>query len=422
MRYPRRPRLPVLVDGRRDGQCAASEAAERTPVEDGTERQQRELSDLVRRNAAFLAILSHELRNSLAPILNAARFLGRQPNQSEVQRQAGGIIEHQVLQLSYLVGDLLDVSRLATGKISLRLERVALDAVLAHAADAVRPEMERRGHLLRVDLPGTPVWVTADAARIEEILVNLLLNAAKYTENGGRISATLDQAGSDARISVRDNGAGIPPELLSAVFDLFAQAERTYDRAEGGLGIGLALVKQIAELHGGSVAVRSVQGEGSEFVVRIPLASRSPEADVPTRHDRAPSTSAPGLRILVVDDSNELATTFRMWLEDFGHVVRTALDGPAALDVAVAFRPEVVMMDIGLPGSSGLEVAQRMRAEPALRDVVLIAMTGYGSDRVREASRRAGFDHHFVKPPDFARLEELLGEIAGELATMPVTG
>jgi two-component system CheB/CheR fusion protein len=401
------------VAGNRVIQCNIRDITERSLLEQKLKEQAKELSDLHLRKDEFLAMLSHELRNPLAPIANAVRLLALpRGSQSPVQQKACGIIERQVEQLQHLVDDLLEVSRITTGRVQLRRERVAVSEIVARAVEAVHPLIEQRRDVLTVSVPPAPIWLLADAARLHQVLVNLLTNAAKYTNEGGHIGLRVAQEGEVCVLRVRDTGVGISPELLPRVFELFTQADRSLDRSQGGLGIGLALVKRLTELHEGTVEAESALGEGSEFILRLPVA---PD-DAPPSHISAPDTDAPTnhpLRVLVVDDNADASLMLGMLLEALGHEVQTAGDGPAALALALSFHPKVVMLDIGLPGMDGYEVARRIRQDPALTGVILVALTGYGQDSDRQRSRDAGFDHHLVKPADFAKLKEILSAAVG---------
>ncbi|MGC1275581.1 MAG: PAS domain S-box protein [Planctomycetaceae bacterium] len=391
-------------------QCNIRDVTERSRMERKVKEQTEALADLHRRKDEFLAMLSHELRNPLAPIANAVQLLRLQKNEDPLQQRARTVIERQVGQLKHLIDDLLEVSRIATGRVQLRLERVAVGGIVERAVETARPLIGQHRHELTVTVPQEPIWLSADAARLEQVVVNLLTNAAKYTEEGGRIGLTVEHEGDEAVLRVRDSGVGIAPELLPRIFDLFTQAERSLARSDGGLGIGLALVQRLVELHQGQVEAHSSLGRGSEFVVRLPAvptpAPSSPSTAVETAQ---PTESA--LRVLVVDDNVDAAETLAMLLKATKHDVRTAHDGPAALEAALDYRPDVVLLDIGLPGLDGFEVARRIRQEPTLKNVVLIAMTGYGLESDRQHSQEAGFDHHLVKPADFAELQKLFAEL-----------
>ena len=360
-------------------------------------------------------MLSHELRNPLAPIANAVNLLRLQQNESPVQRQARTVIERQVGQLNHLVDDLLEVSRITTGRVQLRPERIAIGSVVERAVETAQPLISLRRHELTIALPPKPLWLHADAARLEQVIVNLLTNAAKYTDEGGRIELTVQQEGESAVLRVRDTGIGIAAELLPHIFELFTQAERSLDRSQGGLGIGLCLVRRLVELHGGTVTAQSVPGQGSEFTVRLPLAKAAPPAPSPYLTDPLQPPGKP-CRILVVDDNIDAAETLEMLLEVSGHAVKIAHEGMSALQAAQAWRPDVMLLDIGLPGLSGYEVAKRIRLSETLKSVVLIALTGYGQEADRQLSRQAGFDHHLVKPANFAMLEKILDSVAADRA------
>jgi PAS domain S-box-containing protein len=392
-------------------QCNIRDITERRRLERTNAEQAKALTDLHDRKDEFLAMLSHELRSPLAPIASAVQILRLQPNEGENQRQARGIIERQVGRLKHLIDDLLEGSRFTTGKVHLRRARVTLQAVVTPVLDDVRPLMNWGKHEFTVALPPEPIWLDADAARLEQVIVNLLNNAAKYTDEGGKICLTVERDGDEGVVRVRDTGVGIAPELLPQVFDLFTQAERSLDRSAGGLGIGLCLVRRMVELHGGTVEAHSVQGEGSEFVVRLPLMLPvvSPSAEPPS--GEPPQLSSNCRRVLVVDDSVDTAEGLSMLFTASGHVTRLAYDGPTALQEVVGFRPDVVVMDIGLPGLDGYEVARQIRHRLLLPNIVLVAMTGYGQAKDRRLSRDAGFDHHLVKPALFSELQKILATI-----------
>jgi PAS domain S-box-containing protein len=357
----------------------------------------------------FLAMLSHELRNPLAPIRNALEVMQEKSSGDPVIEWAREMIERQVGHLSRLVDDLLDVSRIITNKITLRNEPVEIADLVASVAEASRPLMEKRGHIFEVETPDEPLWVEGDATRLSQALLNLLNNAAKYTPDGGRVWLTVETDGEQAILRVRDTGIGIPPELLPKVFDLFRQGERALDRSEGGLGIGLTLVQQIALLHGGSVQAWSEgAGRGAELSFRLPLLAKAKPAEAPPAVSLEPVRAHVPRRVLVVDDNRDAAVTLEMLVQLWGHEVRTVHTGTAAIEEAVAFRPDVILLDIGLPEMDGYEVARRLRANADLKETVLVAITGYGQEDDRRRSREAGFDHHLVKPVDPTRLQEVL--------------
>jgi CheY-like chemotaxis protein len=281
------------------------------------------------------------------------------------------------------------------------------------AVETVRPLMSERKHVLTVSPPPQPIWLYADAARLEQVIVNLLNNAAKYTADGGRISLAVELEGDEALIRIRDTGVGIAPELLPRVFDLFTQAERSLDRAEGGLGIGLCLVQRLVEMHGGRVEVSSELGQGSEFVVRLP-AMATPAPPSPSTGIKTTIPAGPALRVLVVDDNADAAEMLELLLEASGHDYRTAYDGPSAIQAALEYRPDVILLDIGLPGLDGFEVARRLRQQYSLSNVVLVAVTGYGQESDLSRSLDAGFDHHLIKPVSFEKVKQLLATVTGK--------
>jgi CheY-like chemotaxis protein len=384
-------------------------------MSDITARKQVEqkLVEIDRRKDQFLAMLSHELRNPLAPILNAVQLLQLQKSENSVQQKALAIIERQVGQMTHLVSDLMEVSRAISGRIQLCQEQIAVSGIAEHAVETARPLIDQRKHELTVSLPPDPIWLYADASRLEQVLTNLLTNAAKYTNEGGRIWLSVQQEGDKAVLRVRDTGLGIAPDFLPHVFDLFSQADRSSDRSQGGLGIGLALAKRLVEMHAGTIAVSSTLGQGSEFIVSIavcPPGAPSVKTQPPPADMAKPTGRV--LRVLVVDDNVPAASILEMLVLSSGHLVRMAHTGPTALAAALAYRPDVMLLDIGLPGLDGFEVAKRIRQEPLLRDIMLVALTGYGEESDRLRSQEAGFDHHLVKPVDFEKVRQILAEVS----------
>lgn len=375
--------------------------------------QARALEELDHRKDEFLAMLSHEMRNPLAPLSNAVQLLQLIPDENPVRKQALAIIERQASQLNQLVDELLEISRISTGRVQLKRDQVALSSIVARAIETSQPLFTKKEHALAVTLQGQPVWLYADAKRLEQIVVNLLTNAAKYTDRGGQISLDVHQEGDVAVLHIADNGIGIAPEVLPFIFELFTQAERSLDRSEGGLGIGLCLVQRLVELHGGSVSASSTLGQGSDFVVRLP-AIQSAFLSKPTPADTMQVTvqwaeeSANALRILVVDDNIDAAKSMMALLQMSDHEVKLAYDGPSALLEASAWLPDVVLLDIGLPGLNGYEVAKRLRQDAELDQIMLIAVTGYGRESDLQNSRSAGFNYHLTKPTDYAELEKLI--------------
>jgi signal transduction histidine kinase/CheY-like chemotaxis protein len=362
---------------------------------------QLELAD--RRKDEFLAMLGHELRNPLGAVANALELLRRGGASSE---RVQPILERQVAQLRRLVDDLLDLVRITRGDIPLRRERVDLVEVVSEAVRGTAPRVERSRHRLAVESPPEPVVIEGDPFRLEQVVANLLSNAIKYTPAGGRITVRLGRDGSDAVLAVNDSGIGIGPDLLPHVFEPFTQAERSLDRAQGGLGIGLTLVRKIVGMHGGSVEARSEGlGLGSELVVRLPAAAPA-LADLPAV--QGSERPAAPLHVLLVDDHRDAAASLAELLRMEGHTVDVAPDGPAALVAASVRRPAVVLLDLGLPGMDGFEVARRLRADVGLAEVTIVAITGYGREEDRRRSAESGFDHHLVKPVDLDVLQRLL--------------
>jgi PAS domain S-box-containing protein len=392
-------------------QCNIRDITERHHLEEQERAHARALAEISSRKDEFLAMLGHELRNPLAPILNAVYLLARHGEEPPIQRQARDVIERQVAQLKRLVDDLLEVSRISTGRLELRRELITLSGVVEGAVQSTHSFIESRHHELTVSVPERPLWVYADAARLQQVLVNLVMNAAKYMDDGGHIWLTCEELDGEAVVRVRDTGPGIAHDLLPRVFDLFTQAERTLDRAQGGLGIGLAVVQRVMELHGGRVEVASVLGQGSEFVVRLSLAA-SPAPEQPAAPPAAVRPAFRSVRVLVVDDNVDAAESLALLLSLSGHEVRVAYTGPAALEVAMKDPPEMVLLDIGLPEMDGYEVAERIRKEPALAHTVLVAVTGYGQARDQLRAGAVGFNHYLVKPVDPDQLEQLVDTVA----------
>jgi PAS domain S-box-containing protein len=395
------------VDQRHVIQCNIRDITERSRLERQTHEQAEALAELHHRKDEFLAMLSHELRNPLSAIFNALHILRLEDTENPIQRKAKIVLERQVGQLAHLIDDLLEVSRVITGRIQLHQERLEMRGIVERALESVRSLIEQRKHELSVSLPAEPVWLQGDATRLEQVVVNLLNNAAKYTDEGGQIWLTVEQEHGEVVLRVWDTGVGIAPELLPRIFDLFTQADRTLDRSQGGLGIGLSLVQKLVELHGGTVEAHSAGlGHGSEFIVRLPGLSSAGESII-ARIETAKQPTQTS-RVLVVDDNMDAADMLVMMLQMFGHEVKAAYTGQTALKTAVEYQPDVVLLDIGLPDMNGYEVARHLRQQPQTKDVRLIAMTGYGQDSDRQRSEEAGCEHHLVKPVDPQKLEELL--------------
>jgi signal transduction histidine kinase len=369
----------------------------------------QQLREADRRKDEFLAMLAHELRNPLAPIRNSLQILRVKGPADDDLAECRDMIDRQVTHLVRLVDDLLDVSRVSRGKIRLHQEPLDLAAVVRQAVETTRPLIDSRRHQLTVTVPSTPVYVEGDFTRLSQVIGNLLNNAAKYTDEGGRIELTMEAADHEAVLRVRDSGRGMDPSVLHNLFDLFYQSERNLDRSEGGLGIGLSLVKTLVEMHGGKIEAHSDgRGRGSEFVVRLPRLSEPPA--LPATSSRSARVAAGPHRILIVDDNVDSAESMAILLRLQGHSVQTAHDGNRAVELALRDRPSLVLLDLGLPGLNGYEACRAMRAG-GLTDALIVAMTGYGQDEDRRQSNEAGFDDHLVKPVDPAALEELLARL-----------
>jgi signal transduction histidine kinase/ActR/RegA family two-component response regulator len=380
------------------------------------------LRETDRRKDEFLAMLAHEIRNPLAPIRTAVQLL-RLKELPEAQRtNARDVIERQIEHLVRIIDDLLDVARITRGTITLQPARVDLAEVVARAVETSRPLIDSRRHELVVMLPDEPLNVFGDLTRLSQVLANLLNNAAKYTDPPGRIHVRVERDGGEAVLRVQDNGIGISREMLSRVFDLFAQADRTLERSSGGLGIGLALVRRLVEMHGGSVNAHSDGvGQGTEMVIRLPIGvdDRSAARPQETEAEKAPGASptgeaaaappTPSRRILIVDDNKDAADSMALLVETAGHSARTAYDGHQALDLASAFAPDVLLLDLGVPGLNGFEIARRIRRQPWGQTVALIAVTGWGQEQDRRRTTEAGFDAHLIKPVAEADLLSALG-------------
>jgi signal transduction histidine kinase len=385
-----------------------SEIAERA-------RAQEALKEADRHKDEFLAMLAHELRNPLAPILHAVQLMRLRSLPDPQLRKARDVIERQLSQLTRLVDDLLDVSRITRGMINLAREPLELATLLARAVETVQPLIQERGHQLTVQGPAATLWVHGDPLRLTQALGNILGNAAKYTERGGRICLSVAPQAGDVEIRVSDNGIGIPGELLPRIFELFTQLDRSPARPQGGLGIGLALVRRLVEMHGGSVSAHSAGGgAGSEFVIRLPLHLAPAESAPSATNGAAPcEPAALPRRILVADDNADALETLATLLELGGHEVYSAANGTAALECAARHQPEVALLDIGMPLLDGYEVARRIRAEEWGRTMTLVALTGWGQESDRRRSREAGFDSHLVKPLDLETLTALLDRLPG---------
>jgi CheY-like chemotaxis protein len=388
----------------------SQDITERRRLEDDLRRLASDLSEADRRKDEFLATLAHELRNPLAPLRNALQVMRLTPDEA-AREQARSLMERQIGQMVRLVDDLLDVSRITKGKLELRKEAIALSAALESAVETSRPLIDHMGHDLTVSLPDHPIVVQADLTRLAQVVANLLNNSAKYMDRGGRIWLRAERQGSDAVVTVRDAGIGIAPDQLPHLFQMFTQVEHSLERSQGGLGIGLTLVKRLVEMHGGSIEAKSEgPGKGAEFVVRLPVVVDA--CELQNQDDNgAPTPSKSALRILIVDDNRDSADSLAMLLRIMGNDTRTAYDGQQGVDAAEEFRPDVMLLDIGLPKLNGYEACRRIRETAWGKSVVLIAVTGWGQEEDRRRSHEAGFDHHMVKPVDPQTLMKLLADL-----------
>jgi signal transduction histidine kinase len=386
---------------------------ERTRALEVSEAQLREAH---RRKDEFLATLAHELRNPLAPIRNAAQVLQRKGHGLPEIQWATTLIERQVQAMGRLIDDLMDVSRINQGKIGLRLERVDLAQVLQEAVETTRPVIDEFRHELALVLPPDQILLDADRTRLAQAFTNLLNNAAKYMDPGGHIEVRAERKGDEVAVSVRDRGIGIAPERLASVFQMFSQVETALDRSRGGLGIGLSLTQQLVEMHAGSVTACSEGlGHGSEFTVRLPLPAVVVANVAPGGGSGVPDAATGPqtvLRILVADDNKDAAETLAVLLEFMGHEIRSVHDGQAAVQAAAEFRPDIVLLDIGMPQLNGYEACRRIRDGAGGAPIVIVAVTGWGQPEDRRKSADAGFDHHMVKPLDLAALENLVREVS----------
>ncbi|MBX3189986.1 MAG: response regulator [Labilithrix sp.] len=406
---------PVVAGDTQVGCCVveitdqrASEAERATLLErERAARQEAEAAS--RAKDEFFSVLGHELRNPLAPIKTALHLMRNLGDDAALER---AVIERQVDHLGRLVDDMLDVARVTRGKLELRRKAIELAVVVGNGVELASPLLDRRGHALVVDVPAAGLAVDGDPARLAQVVANLLTNAAKFTPIGGRVEMRARREGADVVLSVRDTGAGIAPELMPRLFEAFVQGERRLDRSQGGLGLGLAIVRGIVVAHGGSVSAKSDgAGKGSELVVRLPAFMPPADAPAEVRATGAAPKKRGGRRVLVVDDNEDLALMLARALERSGHEVMTAYDGPTALAVAETFLPEAALVDLGLPVMDGFEVARRLRALPRLGDIKLVAITGYCG--ARDRSVEAGFDEHLVKPIGPPALERLIADLFG---------
>jgi signal transduction histidine kinase/ActR/RegA family two-component response regulator len=372
-----------------------------------------------RRKDEFLATLAHELRNPLAPLTTGLQILRRAGPDAHASERAYAMMDRQLRQMVRLVDDLIDVSRITTGKLTVKREPVLLQRIVQDATETVDAFLRTRGHTLSVELPATPVWLDADATRLTQVFANLLHNAAKYSGPGTGAAATAEASEISLRaaledgsvvVRVRDRGQGIAPDMLARVFDLFTQADQSLERSQAGLGVGLSLAKRLVELHGGSIQAHSAgPGRGSEFEVRLPTgaAPDQPAAAAPS----AAELAGTNCRVLLAEDNVDFAVSFAMLLRSMGNTVQVTHDGAAALVAASSFHPDVAFLDIGLPKLNGYDLARRLRQLPVMSDCTLVAVTGWGQDKDRQLAREAGFDHHLLKPLDFDAVERIVQDV-----------
>lgn len=386
-------------------------------VLDITERKRAEdaLRDADRKKDEFIALLAHELRNPLAPLRNGLQIMRLANSDLNAISQARAMMERQLSHMVRLVDDLLDISRISQNKMELRRDRVLLADIVHSAVETSRPAIEAAGHTLAIELPAEPIPIDADLTRLAQVFSNLMTNSAKYTERGGRIWIAADRMGPEVMVSVRDNGIGIPEESLPTIFDMFSQVDRSIERSTGGLGIGLALVKALVEMHGGSVAVASKgQGMGSTFTVKLPTLTSSAEPSFDVSPEREITAGGPRRRILVVDDNRDSANSMAMMLKLIGNEVRIAHDGVEGIEAAEEFRPQIILMDVGMPRLTGYEATRRIREQPWGRSIFIIALTGWGQDGDKLRSQEAGCNGHLVKPVSLSDLENLLADLGCE--------
>ncbi len=378
-------------------------------------KSEEALKEADRRKDEFLATLAHELRNPLAPIQNAVQIMQMTSGDTETLEQARVTMQRQLNQMVRLIDDLLDVSRISRGKITLRKEQTELSAIVQNALEISQPIIKQFGHKLTITLPSEPVFIEADITRLAQVFANLLNNAAKYTEHGGHISLSVERQGSQVAVSVKDDGIGIPAQMLPQVFEMFTQGDHSLEKSHSGLGVGLSIVKSLVDMHGGTVEASSAgHGFGSEFTVRLPVLVSPTSESRPSGDDQESLSASARRRILVADDNEDAATTLAMVLELMGNEVRVVNDGLEAVEKAAEFKPELILLDIGMPRMNGYEACRRIREERGDSEVVIVALTGWGQDEDKQRSKDAGFDHHLVKPVDPEELEKLLAELQAE--------
>ncbi len=392
--------------------ATGTDITDRRRMEDALRAADRKKDD-------FIALLAHELRNPLAPIRNGLQVMRLAGGDIGAADRARAMMDRQLSHMVRLIDDLLDVSRINRNKMELRRSRVPLADVVSSAVETARPLIDAEGHDLTVELPQRPIYLDADLTRLAQVFSNLLTNSAKYTERGGCIWLSAERRGGEVAVSVRDTGIGIPAESLASIFDMFAQVDRPMERSSGGLGIGLALVKGLVEMHGGTVTVASAgQGQGSTFTVTLPILM-APAGPALPEPDNGQPALRPKRRILVVDDNRDGANSLAMVLRLMGNEVRTTYDGVEAVEAAEQFLPQVVLMDVGMPRLNGLDATRRIRERSWSQGMTIIALTGWGQEGDRERSHEAGCDGHLVKPVNLPDLEKLLAELVDGVPAQP---
>lgn len=388
----------------------SQDITERKHLNDDLRRLAAELSEIDRRKNEFLAVLAHELRNPLAPMINMLEVVKRAAGDETVVKRAFGTIERQLGQMVRLVDDLLDLNRITRDRLELRRSKVTLSSVVQQAVEVAHPLLDASSHELIIDLPEEPVYLDADGARLAQLFGNLLTNSCKYTRPQGTIWLSAERVDGDVVVKVKDNGVGIPPDKLDQIFDMFMQVEATAERSRGGLGIGLTVVKRLAEMHGGSIEARSGgEGKGSEFIVKLPILERAECSPHPASEPI--EISSLSCRILIVDDNFDSAESLAVLFQTMGSKTCLAHDGQEALVAIEKYAPEVILLDIGLPKLNGHEVCRRVRSQPWGKDIIIIALTGWSQEQDRRLSEDAGFDGHVVKPVDYDHLLELLASL-----------
>jgi len=406
-------------DGEAVIQCNIRDISDRKRLEESLRRHAADLSEADRRKDEFLATLAHELRNPLAPIRNGLQIMKLTKVDAGTVEKTRSMMERQVEQMTRLIDDLMDVSRINQGKIVLQKTRMSLADAVRNAVDTSQPMIDLQRHELVVDLPPEPIYFDADLTRLSQVFANLLNNSAKYTNPGGRIRLSVERRGDDAVVSVSDNGVGIAADKLAHVFDMFAQIDGSSEQSQGGLGIGLNIVKRLVEMHGGTITAESGgPGIGSTFTVRLPLALSSADETSDDPSTDVQNNSAARRRILVVDDNRDSALTLAMMLKLMGHDTQTSRDGLEAVAVSEAFKPDVILMDIGMPKLNGYDACRRIRKQPWGNSIVIVALTGWGQEQDRQKSRDAGFNGHLVKPVDHTELMKILANLQGNFESM----